>query len=367
MNKLVRHSLTYFATAGLLMLLIGGILLILLIDSYNASRVFNIPHAVITVVLLALGQTLLITGVTTYVASRRGYTPPQIPQLPSAESVALIPAYNEEKNVGSVVREAKKYVDLVIVVDDGSRDKTAEEAAKAGAVVIRHPTNMGYGAAVKTLLYAFLSSGAKYAVQLDADGQHDPSDIPKFLQALREGADMVIGSRFAKSKVPLYRKLGIYVIRFILRLLGVKVADPENGYRAYTRKAAEILFPQLDEIWMGISSQAVYLAAKNKLKIGEVPTKVTYGPDTSSEMPIAHGISIIWTIIWTWLTYHPIRSIIIALVLFSMSIFLYGYVVFLFNLTRYIRLTYTMLAILLVMISTVLLSIGVTSTLLKKR
>jgi len=128
----------------------------------------------------------------------------------------LIPAYNEEEYVETVVREAKKYVDLVIVVDDGSRDKTAEETAKAGAVVIRHPTNMGYGAAVRTLLYTFLSSGAKYAVQLDADGQHDPSDIPKFLQTLREGADMAVGNRFAKSRVPLYRKVGIYIIRFIL-------------------------------------------------------------------------------------------------------------------------------------------------------
>jgi len=359
--------LTYFATAGLLMLLIGGILLMLLIDSYNASRVFNIPHTVITVVLLTLGQTLLITGVTTYVASRRGYTPPQIPQLPSAESVALIPAYNEERNIGTVVREAKKYVDLVIVVDDGSKDKTAEEAAKAGAVVIKHPTNMGYGAAVKTLLYVFLSSGAKYAVQLDADGQHDPSDIPKFLQALREGADMAVGNRFVKSRVPLYRKLGIYIIRFTLRLLGVKVADPENGYRAYTRKAVEILHPQLDEIWMGISSQAIYLAAKSRLKVGEVPTKVTYGPDTSSEMPIIHGISIIWTIIWTWLTHHPVRTIIIALIILSISIFLYSYIIFLFNLTRYIRLTYTMSAILLIIISTILLSIGITSTLLRKK
>jgi len=339
----------------------------LLVDLYNVNKVFNIPHAVAAVGLLALGETLLITGVTTYIASRRSYVPPQIPPLPRAESVALIPAYNEEKNVGAVVREAKKYVDIVIVVDDASRDKTAEEAAKAGAIVIRHQTNMGYGAAVKTLLYAFLSSGAKYAVQLDADGQHDPSDIPKFLQALREGADIVIGNRFAKSRVPLYRKIGIYIIKFILRLLGVKITDPENGYRAYTRKAAEILFPQLDEIWMGISSQAVYLAAKSKLKIGEVPTKVTYDADKHSETPIAHGISIIWTIIWTWLTHNPTRTIIIALIIFSISILLYSNVIFLFNLTRYIRLAYTVIAILLVIISTILLSIGITFTLLKRQ
>jgi len=365
MGKLVRHALTYFASAGIALLLAGGVMLLLLIDAYNATRTFNILHATSTIAILALGEALIIAGVTIYVASRKGYTPPVIPQLPEAETIALIPAYNEEKNVGNVVREAKRYVDLVVVADDGSRDRTAEEALKAGAVVVRHQVNMGYGATVKTLLTVFLASKAKYAVQLDADGQHDPSEIPLFLKALKDGAEIAIGNRFTSSQVPLYRKVGIYVIRFLLSLMGVKVGDPENGYRAYTRKAAKTLLQRLDETWMGISSQAVYLAVKNKLKIKEVPTRVTYGPDTSTEMPLTHGLSIIWTIVWTWFIQNPLKTLALSLIAFSLSACLYAYVIFLFNTTRYIRLAYTVLATLSLIISTILLSISITAISLK--
>ena len=220
MRRVAKYALTYFGTAGVILLLAGGLLLFALVDKYNETRKVDIFHATTTFIVMALGQTMLTAGVVTYVAVRRSYTPPPLPPLPKAETVALIPAYNEEGRVGAVVREAKKYVDLVIVVDDGSADNTAREAGEAGAVVIRHPQNMGKGAAVATLIKAALTADAKYAVLLDADGQHDPTDIPKFLQALKSGADHAAGNRFPHTKMPTIRRL---------------------GYRALSRKALETL------------------------------------------------------------------------------------------------------------------------------
>jgi hypothetical protein len=365
LSRLGRHALTYFATTGILLLLLAGILLWLLIDKYNDTRKLDIPHAAATFLALALGHTLLITGVVAYVASRRSYSDPPLPDLPKAATVALIPAYNEEKTVANVVKEAKKFVDLVIVVDDGSRDNTAKAAREAGAVVVRHPRNMGYGAAVKTLMRAALAAGAQYAVLLDADGQHDPTDISKFLEKLKEGADLVIGNRFKTSKTPTYRKIGIYVIRTALRLFGIRITDPENGYRAFNRTALETLVKELEETWMGISSQTVYVATRRKLRIEEVPTMVRYEGETSTESPVAHGLSVLWTIIWTWLAEKPRRTLAMGIAAMTASTTLLTYVTLLFNATRYIRLTYTTLATLLETAATVLIAVAVASAVRK--
>jgi hypothetical protein len=361
MSKLARHALTYFATAGVAALIIGGALLFTLVDKYNDTRRIDIPHAAATLLTLVLGQTLLTTGIVTYVAARRSYLPPPMPAIPQAKTVALIPAYNEEGRVGAVVKEAKKHVDLVIVVDDGSTDKTAREAEEAGALVIKHNRNMGYGAAVLTLMNAALAARAEHAVLLDADGQHDPREIPSFIQALNNGADIAIGNRFAQSEVPTYRKAGIYAIRAALRVFGVKTKDPENGYRAFTRRALETLTRKLEETWMGISSQTVYIATKKKMKITEVPTRITYGPGTSSEAPIAHGLSIIWTIAWTWLTEKPKRTLALGAAFLAASATLLSYVAILFNTSRYIRLTYTTLGILSEIAATILIAIAAAS------
>jgi len=365
LSRLGRHALTYFATAGILLLLLAGILLWLLIGKYNDTRKLDMHQVVATFLALALGHTLLITGVVAYVASRKGYSDPPLPDLPKATTVALIPAYNEEKTIANVVKETKKFVDLVIVVDDGSRDATAKVAEEAGAVVVRHLRNMGYGAAVKTLMRAALAADAKYAVLLDADGQHDPTDIPKFLQKLKEGADVVIGNRFKTSKIPTYRKIGIYTIRTILRLLGIRTTDPENGYRAFNRKALETLVKELEETWMGISSQTVYIATRRKFCIDEIPTTVRYEGETSTESPISHGLSVIWTIIWTWLTEKPRRTLAMGVAALATSAALLTYVTLLFNATRYIRLTYTTLAILIEIAATVAIAIAVASAVRK--
>ncbi len=365
-SKLQRHALTYFGTAGVLATIATGALALAHVWVFNQTRQFDVALLSLTLASFAASQTLLTTAVALYVATRRAYIPPPMPPLPKAETAALIPAYREEGRIGQVVREAKKYVDVVIVVDDGSDDGTASEAEEAGAVVIKHPHNMGYGAAVKTLLHAALKAGVKYAVLLDGDGQHDPRDISKFIKAL-ESADLAVGDRFGLSRVPTHKKIGISIIRAVHRALGVKVRDPENGYRAFTRRAIEALLPHLDEVWMGISSQTVYMASRLGLRVASVPTEVRYRGAEPSESPIWHGLSVVWTIIWTWLTERPLRTMAIGAAALAASLATAAYVAAIFNATRYIRLTYTALSIVLEVMAVVLIAVAATAYATRRR
>src|SRR4030042_6886904 len=126
---------------------------------------------------------------------------------------AVIPAFNEERTIGRVVRDAMKHVSEVVVVDDGSADATSQTAIGAGATVLRHSKNKGYGSALATGFQHFRNNGANILVVLDGDGQHDPAEIPILIQPILEGlADIVTGSRFMNSgsgnDMPLYRQFG---------------------------------------------------------------------------------------------------------------------------------------------------------------
>jgi len=362
MRRVAKYALTYFGTAGVILLLIGGLLLFTLVDKYNQTRKVDIIHAATTFIVLALGQTMLTAGVVAYVAVRRSYTPPPLPPLPKAETVALIPAYNEEGRVGAVVREAKKYVDLVIVADDGSTDNTAKEAEEAGAVVIRHPQNMGKGAAVATLIKAALAADAKYAVLLDADGQHDPADIPKFLQALKSGADHAAGNRFPHTKMPTIRRFGYKALALLHRILIAKLSDPFNGYRALSRKALEILNQDFDPAY-GVETEINSVISRLKTK--EISIHIKYHKESSKEMFLLQGLNIFWSVIWVYLSSNPIKTIIIGILILLGSIILFDIVGFLFNITHYIRLTYSVIGSILGIIGILLVSIGISVTIIK--
>lgn len=355
----VRHALTVFASVGLVSMLVAGGLLVVVVGLYNVSRVVDVGLGVAVFVLFFFGEAMLVAAVASYVASRRGYVAPPLPDLPRVSTVALVPAFNEGGRIGGVVREAGRFVDLVVVVDDGSTDGTAVEAEGAGAVVVRHPRNMGYGAAVRTLMRAALACGARYAVLLDADGQHDPGDVPRFLEALRGGADVAVGNRFRFGGVPLHRRFGIAVIRLVLRLMGVRVGDPENGFRGFTRRALEVLEPALEETWMGVSAQTLYLAARAGLRVVEVPVRVRYGGDTSSEPALLHGLSILWTLAWTWVAHNPGKGLALGLAGMAGAAGLLMYVAQIFNETRYIRLSFTSAALVVEALSAMLLAVSI--------
>ncbi len=185
--------------------------------------------------------------------------------------VAVIPAYNEELTIGKIVKKARKYVDEVIVVDDGSTDNTAIEAKKSGAVVVRHEKNYGVGRATRTGFSKALQTKAKYIITLDADGQHDPDDIPKFIEKLKEGYDFVLGRRNL-SNYPLVKRVGNLALNFIINFIsGTTIPDTESGFRGYRRNALEKLVLKADGY--EICDEIIFEVGRNNLKWAVVPIK----------------------------------------------------------------------------------------------
>ena len=207
--------------------------------------------------------------------------------------VACIPAYNEEKTIGRVVRETRRYVDIVIVCDDGSSDRTSEEAARAGAIVIRHEKNMGYGAALRTLFLTAKRLNPDAMVILDADGQHNPADIPRLVKAVLAGeADVVVGSRLLRdTDMPIYRAVGVRLITWLIRMTAYpRLKDAQSGFRAYSRRAVRLI--DVTEQGMGASTEILLKSALYDLVLKEVPVRINYTGITHKMNPWIHGIHV---------------------------------------------------------------------------
>ena len=214
--------------------------------------------------------------------------------------VVAIPAYNEDETIAKVVVKALKHVDKVVVVDDGSADMTAEIAEGLGAIVVRHPRNRGYGSALSSCFIEARRLGADILVTLDADGQHDPNEIPRLIDPILKGsADIVLGSRFMEEpeEIPAYRKTGIKIItRLTENTANLGVSDAQCGFRAYNRDALERLAPT--ERGMGASIELLVMASENNLRIAEVPVSSKYkGLETSTHNPLIHGLDVLFSVI----------------------------------------------------------------------
>ncbi|MBN1162042.1 MAG: glycosyltransferase [Dehalococcoidales bacterium] len=207
--------------------------------------------------------------------------------------IAGMPAYNEGKYIGTLVLQTRQHVDEVIVVDDGSTDATAEIAELAGARVIKHETNLGYGAAIQSIFAEAKKLDPDVLVILDADAQHSPKEIPNLVKSVIDGYDCVIGSRHEHGeKIPLYRRVGQRVIlRSVKALSADKLTDSECGFRAFSRKAVQTL--DLRETGMAVSAETVAEASQKNLKVIQVPVSVNYAKDSSTLHPVRHGLSVI--------------------------------------------------------------------------
>ena len=215
-----------------------------------------------------------------------------------------IPAFNEEHTIARIVLEAQKFADKVVVCDDGSTDYTAKIAESLGADVVRHEKNGGYGASIKSLFLRAHELNADVFVTLDADGQHEPNEIPIVIKPIVEGeADVVIGSRFVDkngtAEMPLYRQLGAKLITKMVNGSAKNgVTDSQSGFRAYSHIALDRL--NFFEDGMGASVEILLKASKNDLRIVEVPSTCKYNTgegNTSSEHPVTHGMGVVFSLI----------------------------------------------------------------------
>jgi len=212
---------------------------------------------------------------------------------PQLKILVAMPAYNEEKYIGSLVAEAQQYGDEVLIIDDGSTDGTSKTARLAGATVIQHKENKGYGAAVQSILAEAKRISPDILVLLDADSQHNPNEIPRLVKPISQGFDLVIGSRkLLRDSIPLYRRIGQGVISYFCYILsGEKLSDSESGFRVFSRKAVGIL--ELREDGMSVSAETIAKAAEKGLKITEIPISITYTRDGSTLNPVRHGFSVL--------------------------------------------------------------------------
>jgi glycosyltransferase involved in cell wall biosynthesis len=212
------------------------------------------------------------------------------------KTIAGIPAYNKEQTIGSLIHAAEEYVDEIIVVDDGSVDRTSTFALRTDATVIKHEKNQGKAAAVQVLINEALKMDADVLVLLDADFQHDPDEIPVLMQPIVEaGYDLVLGSRKlkeskrkGKGKAPFYRPWGQFVLGIGSHLLSKeRFSDPECGFRALSRKAMEVM--KFEKGGFFVESEMIYLAVKRGLKVKEVPITEIYTENGSTLNPFKHG------------------------------------------------------------------------------
>ena len=230
-----------------------------------------------------------------------------------------IPAFNEEKNIASIITKLMNITDSIIVCNDGSSDLTSEIAEKMGAVVINHKKNLGYGAAIRSIFLKAKELDGDVLVTFDADGQHRIEDIENVTTPIiNQEAELVIGSRFlddSEKEVPQYRKVGIKVITKITNAsIKEKLTDSQSGFRAYSKKVVDELNPS--ELGMGISTEILIKASSKNFKILEVPIKILYSGDTSTHNPISHGSSVILSTIKYTSIEHPLKFYGIPSVIF---------------------------------------------------
>lgn len=220
-----------------------------------------------------------------------------------------IPAYNEEVGIGSVVVEAKRYADEIVVVDDGSSDRTVQVADRAGATVIEHAENRGKGAALRTLFEAVELDDDDVLVTIDGDGQHVPAEIKDVAEPVLESdADIVIGSRYldGDDETPLYRRFGQTMLDTVTPgPAHGNLTDTQSGFRAFSPTAVEKMVIRADG--MGVESEMISEANENGLDITEVPIDVRYdGIDGQTHNPLRHGFEVLNFIITLIRDRHPL-------------------------------------------------------------
>ena len=283
--------------------------------------------------------------------------------------LVCIPTFNEEKPIADVIKKSLKYVDQVIVCDDGSSDLTAEKAKIAGAVVIKHEKNMGKGHAMKSLFKYAKDVNADIIVTIDGDGQFLPEQIETLLKPILENSyDVVIGNRFSDDEeMPSYRKIGNKMLDRITKLAAdLPFSDTQSGFRSYSKKAIQSI--DFSTNGFGVDSEILIDAADKGLKITETDVTVLYntGLKTSSQDPVTHTMGVVASLLESIAIHHPLKylgipGIILLLIGFGFT----TYAISIFNETGnfplpsiLITMSSLILGLILLLMSVVLYSIS---------
>lgn len=240
--------------------------------------------------------------------------------------VVTIPAYNEEGTIAAVINRIhevmgqNKYNYKILVVDDGSKDKTAETAKKEGAVVYSHPKNYGLAEAFKTEVEKSLDLGADVIVHIDADTQYKAEEIPKLIKEIENGYGLVLGSRFKGTieSMPLMKRIGnIAFSKVISNITGMEISDAQTGFRAFTREVAEKVSITSNHTY---TQEQIIRAVKGKFGIKEVPVYFAKRKDKSRLIsnPFDYAIKAWINIIRIYRDYEPLKFFgIIGAIIFS--------------------------------------------------
>jgi glycosyltransferase involved in cell wall biosynthesis len=247
-----------------------------------------------------------------------------------------IPAYNEENTIAKVIVNTKAYADVIIVADDGSTDDTKLIAESLGARVIRHTTNRGKGEAVRTIFTEAKRIRSDVLVTLDADGQHDPHDIPKLVRPILEDqADVIVGSR-ENVDTPKLRGAGVRMLNLVtaVRDIDGTTVDSQSGYRAYSRRAIDQL--RFGEPSMGAEAILLRSASALGLRIKQVPIGIKYRGGTDHSLnPVSHFSDVLVAIIKAVVLKRPVRSLgIPGLILVIVGVYWWIWILDIYNATR---------------------------------
>lgn len=199
---------------------------------------------------------------------------------------AIIPAYQEERHIGDIVRRTRAQLDYVLVVDDGSTDATAANARAAGAEVLVHAQNRGKGESIKLALRSWLERELLYAIILDGDGQHLPEEIARFMAAAAGGAEVLIGNRMSDVReMPLLRRLvNGYMSSKISRLCGQTIPDTQCGFRMLHRSVVPHLLEGANRF--EYETEMLIVASRKGCRIESVPISTVYSDEVSSIRPV---------------------------------------------------------------------------------
>ena len=287
--------------------------------------------------------------------------PPEREATGASKRVTVaIPAYNEERFIGSVVIQALRHSPDVVVIDDGSSDGTAYIAEKAGAKVLRHGQNKGKSEAVNTALAWARRNGSDALVFIDGDGQHRADEIDQVLgPVLRGEADMVVGSRFMgiKSRIPAYRRVGQHALTLFTNVAAtVPVSDSQSGFRAFSRRAVEAL--HFNGTGLSVESEMQFQAREHGLAITEVPISVVYA-EKAKRSPVSHGMQIISNLIRLVSQHRPLFFFGLQGCLFLLAGIFMGFVtVDIYVKTHVLAVGYALVSVLMLILGIMTLFVG---------